>query len=720
MLVSPPRRAGITAALAAIGLLLGAGPAHAHDGGGKVPAGMTERQFEQFETAVLGPEHAAQHATERREAAALRRAGRTHARPRAHAAVDVDPAVGGRWDAPFPLPALAVHAVMLPTGKLLIFAYPRRPTEYDPAENFTKAYLVDPSNGVSKAVPPPSFRDPRTGRMRPANIFCAGATLLADGQVLVVGGNLEYDNAKWYYKGLKKAYTFDPWTERWTAQPDMRHGRWYPSAVRMSDGQTMVVAGYDEHDHSDASTGYNKDIELFTPPARRGGQGRWSLLAQEGVDGAPFLDEPYPHLFAMPSGRVLVAGPHHAADSWFMDEPGAFPTFNWDEAPDFGRDRYYGNAVALPGTPAAGNTKVMLIGGTAISRDDQATATAEVFDETKAKQGWKRAPSWNIARSHANTVQLPDGSMATVGGGTGVNEDLYAFTDDQRQVELSDPATGRWRLGAAQQEGRTYHSTALLLPDGRVFSGGDDLNGGNEADTGEIYSPPYLFRGPRPVITAAPAHVELGAAFGVSVTGPAAARAVLVAPGAVTHAVDMDQRVVALAGARRADGGLDLTAPADGRVAPPGHYMLFVLDAAGVPSVATWISLGTVTPPKVAKDRARGRSWTSSAAPRRRHGIATPWRSAARDGVWWQLDLGHATAVARLALRWGRNPPQRYVVSGSTDGKRFHQLGESWPYKSYWQTTELGGATARYVRVTVRKRSGKHGVALLESRLYGP
>ena len=213
----------------------------------------------------------------------------------------------------------------------------------------------------------------------------------------------------------------------------------------------------------------------------------------------------------MPSGRVLVAGPHHAADSWFMDEPGPFPTFNWDEAPDFNRDRYYGNAVQLPGTPSAGNTKVMMIGGTAIGDDDKATATSEIFDERKNAAGWKPGPSWTIARSHANTVQLPDGSMVAVGGGTGVNERLYEATDDQRQVEIYDPASGSWHLGAAQQEARTYHSTALLLPDGRVFSGGDDLNGGNDVDTAEIYSPPYLFKGPRPVIEAVPASVAFGA-----------------------------------------------------------------------------------------------------------------------------------------------------------------------------------------------------------------
>jgi galactose oxidase-like protein/F5/8 type C domain-containing protein len=718
MSVQLARRTGILTALAATALLATTpGPAAAH---GSAGAGMSEQQFEQFETAVLGPEHAAEHARERALERKLRREGRTHTKPRARAAQTVDPAAGGRWDAPFALPALAIHTVMLPTGKLLVFAYPRRPTTYDPAENFTKAYVVDPSNGTSREIPPPTFRDPKTGRRRPANLFCGGTSLLSDGQVLVTGGTLAYNNDKWYYKGLKKAYTFDPWAETWTEQPDMRHGRWYPTQVRMSDGQTMVVAGYDEHDHTDAASGYNKDIELFTQPTRRGGRGRWSLLAEEGGDGAPFLDEPYPHLFDMPSGRVLVAGPHRSADSWYMDEPGPFPTFNWDEAPDMLRDRYYGNAVLLPGTPTGGSTRVMAIGGTDIAKDDKASATAEVFDEGQAAQGWKPAPAWNIARSHANTVELPDGSMVTVGGGLGVNEHLYDFSDEQRQVELYDPAGGQWHFGAAQQEGRAYHSTAVLLPDGRVFSGGDDLNGGNAQDTGEIYSPPYLFKGPRPTITGAPAHAEFGAKASISVSGPAAARAVLVAPGAATHAVDMNQRVVTLTSTTRPDGGLDITMPHDGHIAPPGYYMLFVLDAAGVPSVASWVSVGSAPAPAVARDLANGRTWTSSAAPKRKRGVAAAWRSPARDRVWWQLDLGRPRSVARLALRWGKNPPQHYVVAGSTDGKRFATLGESWPYKAYWQTTTLDAPTkVRYLRVTIRKRTGHHGVALLASRAYG-
>ena len=104
-----------------------------------------------------------------------------------------------------------------------------------------------------------------------------------------------------------------------------------------------------------------------------------------------------------------------------------------------------------------------------------------------------------VGRGHHNTVLLPDGSMVTVGGGVGIrNGDQWQADAAQRQVDLRDPATGAWRLGAAQAESRAYHSTALLLPDGRVVSAGDDVNGGTDKDTAEIYEPPYLFKGARP------------------------------------------------------------------------------------------------------------------------------------------------------------------------------------------------------------------------------
>ena len=202
-----------------------------------------------------------------------------------------------------------------------------------------------------------------------------------------------------------------------------------------------------------------------------------------------------------------------------------------------------------------------------------------------------------VGRGHHNTVLLPDGSMVTVGGGVGIrNGDQWEADAAQRQVELRDPATGAWRLGPAQAESRAYHSTALLLPDGRVVSAGDDVNGGTAKDTAEIYEPPYLFKGARPAITAAPHNVRFATSFDVGTPNTNVTGAALVAPGATTHANDMNQRYIPLTVAQRA-GGVTLTAPANPDVATPGYYMLFLLNDRGVPSVARFVSLGFVDEP---------------------------------------------------------------------------------------------------------------------------
>jgi Domain of unknown function (DUF1929) len=219
-----------------------------------------------------------------------------------------------------------------------------------------------------------------------------------------------------------------------------------------------------------------------------------------------------------------------------------------------------------------------------------------------------------IARSHANSVLLPDGTVATVGGGFGQDGSRHYYNwlyeEGQRRVELLDPHTGATVLGAAQAEARTYHSTALLLPDARVMSAGDDINGadgpgsGITDDTVEVYSPPYLFAddgsplGPdeRPRIAAAPATARLGDVIEVAGAGVPAERAVLVAPGAATHATDMSQRIVELPEpVALPGGGLRTRVPADPNIVLPGYYMLFLLSEDGVPSVARFISV--VAPP---------------------------------------------------------------------------------------------------------------------------
>jgi hypothetical protein len=174
-------------------------------------------------------------------------------------------------------------------------------------------------------------------------------------------------------------------------------------------------------------------------------------------------------------------------------------------------------------------------------------------------------------------VILPDGTLLAVGG-----ENVGVGT---RNAAIFDPVANSWRTLAAQAEVRSYHSTAVLLPDGRVLSCGDNHPGGG-GDKLEVFSPPYLFRGPRPVITAAPASAAVTKSFTAQVNGPVQ-RAVLIAPGSTTHSFDTNQRHIELAFTPVA-GGIKAKLPGK-NVAVPGFYMLFVLSPDGVPSVARWI-----------------------------------------------------------------------------------------------------------------------------------
>jgi hypothetical protein len=133
---------------------------------------------------------------------------------------------------------------------------------------------------------------------------------------------------------------------------------------------------------------------------------------------------------------------------------------------------------------------------------------------------------------------------------------------------------------ASQTIQRAYHSTAVLLPDGRVFSSGSD-NGATTERTYEIFSPPYLFSGVRPVIQSAPTSVAYGASFTITTTDDSTiARVALVRPGATTHADNFDQRYVDLT-FTIGSGTIQATAPANGSHAPPGYYMLVIVNSSG-------------------------------------------------------------------------------------------------------------------------------------------
>lgn len=199
-------------------------------------------------------------------------------------------------------------------------------------------------------------------------------------------------------------------------------------------------------------------------------------------------------------------------------------------------------------------------------------------------------------RDFHNLTLLPDGTVLVTGGGrtTGATDPATAVFE----AELWSPITEDWTTLAKMQVPRRYHSTALLLPDGRVLVAGGGRNNGvgapnnsNDHFNAEIFSPPYLFKGTRPSITSAPSTLQYNTNF--SVVTPDASRIAMVSLmrlGSVTHAFNMDQRFLKLT-FQQVSGGLTIQAPANANLAPPGYYMLFLIDGSGVPSVAAMVQL---------------------------------------------------------------------------------------------------------------------------------
>jgi hypothetical protein len=506
----------------------------------------------------------------------------------------------GRFTDYFPSPDFGAHVALLPTGKVLLFSFERiqsnptvepAPTNTIGAANAGRAYVWDPARGSGprafKAVPPPIVDMPDgTGQPRPAPFFCSAHSYLPNGMVGLFGGNLGGNDGS----GAKLALVFDPWQERWYRQQDLAVGRWYPSVVTGADGRQIIVSG-----HSENGFGTLTDIvERFPAPSnplpveRTDRPENWPV--ERLAVTAPFSTD-YPHLFSLSDGNVYAFG-RTPTDQWFFD-PATGTRGVLPPRPD-GVVRRYGSAVPLPGGPG-GPDSVLVLGG------DKDNPNTYEFSHGQ----WSTRQPRAFGRTQDDTLLMPDGTLLTVNGSFGVRDYGFGFLNPKsdlkyRQVEIRDTA-GNWRLGPAQRLPRGYHSNAMLLPDGRVMVTGDELqqlaNDANISDdmngTIEIYEPWYLHQGSRPRLDSiATTTLDHGTSFHVTTSTPRqVSRAVLLAPTTATHAINTSQRHVELRIDRRDGRDLTLTAPPDAQGAPPGYYMLFLLDSRGVPSTARWLKL---------------------------------------------------------------------------------------------------------------------------------
>ncbi len=460
----------------------------------------------------------------------------------------------GRWSRVRDWPVKAVHATLLPSGKVLVWpSYGRGDVPF----------IWGPGNGTVQATPP-GF-----------NTFCSGHTLMADGRLFVAGGHVTD------YEGVRYASAYDWVSGSWAQLPDMNHGRWYPTTTLLANGDVLAISGYIVEGET------NTVPQVFDVS-----KGRWRTLSN-----AALQTPEYPFTYQAPNGRVFMAGP---GPSRYLDIRGKG---SW--GPRFDRDGPY-RAAGTSVMYAPG--RILISGGGPWS--EVPTATAEVIDLTSVTPGWRYTGSMASPRRHANATLLPNGFVLVTGGTAGVEDDETMPVLD---AEWWQPGAGRWRTLARSAVYRGYHSIALLLRDGRVLVAGGEKSG----STAEIYFPPYLFKGPRPRIKSAPKQVDYRARFIVTTPDAADIRAVRwIRLGSVTHSFDQSQRMNKLAFVRR-PGSLVITAPPGPRSATPGHYMLFILNRQGVPSIARIVRLGN-PPPSASKTsylaRTRPRSPSSALA----------------------------------------------------------------------------------------------------------
>jgi hypothetical protein len=222
--------------------------------------------------------------------------------------------------------------------------------------------------------------------------------------------------------------------------------------------------------------------------------------------------------------------------------------------------------------------------------------SVEQIDLSQKSPHWELKGKMHHPRVHANGVLLPDGNVLVVGGMSsyGHGGGIHGDDDSVCEAELYDPLANTWTRMAAQQKSRLYHSTALLLPDGRVLSMGSNPGEKQIERTIEVFSPPYLFRGKRPLILRNPENIHHGKSFHIDVdTAQAITRVVLMRPEVVTHVTNTDQRLLELEIKTTGNNTLEVAGPPTPSHMPRGWCLLFVLDQDGVPSIGKFVKVAS-------------------------------------------------------------------------------------------------------------------------------
>ncbi len=494
--------------------------------------------------------------------------------------IPADAPTRGMWSSVKSWPLNALHAAVLPNGKVLTFG-----TTLDGnSQNGRYLDVWDPTVGFTSAGHRTTFRATQQ------DSFCAAATYLPDGRLMISGGN-----------GAVTSTMYAPASDSVTTDgANLADQRWYGTMITLSDGRPLMLGGmapYSEGMQNNPDTAIAQGLPSMTPEVYENGAWR-SLPGGYSRDafGPDYLRTSYPRAWVAPDGRVFGIS---AERMWVLDPAGN------GSITTVGAFKTAPSATTRPNVGATNSAvmfapgRILVVGGNGSFNADALPASnaATLVDINSGVPGLNEQPAMTHARRYPNTIVLPDGTVLVTGGSTYGNNNganaVYA-------AEMWNPATGAWTVGANAAIYRGYHSFTVLLPNGTVLSTGGGTPGPVTNLNAEVYYPPQLFRtvsgtaqlAPRPMMTAisglsyasgAPLQIDMADAGAV-------AQLVLIGVGNGTHSFNPGQRRVPLTFTQESIR-LTTTLP-DANTAPPGYYQLIAIDAAGVPSRGVIVAVG--------------------------------------------------------------------------------------------------------------------------------
>ncbi len=459
----------------------------------------------------------------------------------------------GAWSTVHSWPLIAVHAVLMPDGRVLSYG-----TTASGQQTGNSIYAVwDPSAGLDAGH---TTLPNSTG----TDIFCSSQVVVPQGNQVFIAGGDNWTGTGTTNTGNNNSNTFNYTNNTLIRNNNMNRARWYSSSIALPNGEIYVQGGSGGTDF----------------PEVRGVNGVFRLLTGANTNSLDFM---FPRNFVAPDGRVF--GFDSNGRMYYVDTSGS-------------------GSVALgsqfTGPTGSDSSAAMFRPGRILQFGGNAN-TARVIDITSGTPVVTNTNSLSSQRRLVTATVLADGRVLATGGSTVWNE----MTGVNYNAEIWNPTTGQWLVGPPQAKARLYHSTAVLMPDASVLVAGGGAPGPQNNTNMEIYYPPYLYNSgggfaTRPVVETAPGTIDIGETFGVDIAGTGAiSRVALIKTASVSHSWNTEQRFIELT-FQQNGGQLSIQAPTRAGDAPPGYYLLFVLNAAGTPSIAKIAKVGVAANPNPA------------------------------------------------------------------------------------------------------------------------